>query len=293
MMGGFAKFYTTAFVLQVYTNYFVSQNFSTIIFVERIKILFLNHFPGWLANFNGDLRERQRNSTTVRYGSCYSLKKTMKILIIPVIMLGIVFGSCAQTKQEPATTKSPNETIKTMQNNNLSTATFGGGCFWCTEAIFQQLKGVELVASGYSGGQVKNPSYREICNGTTGHAEAIQLLFDPTVISYEQLLQVFFTTHDPTTLNRQGADVGTQYRSVIFYHDENQKETAEKVKKEFAPTIWDGSIVTEVTPFSEFYKAEEYHQNYFNENSEQGYCRIVINPKVQKFRKQYADWLKE
>ncbi len=217
----------------------------------------------------------------------------MKILIIPVIMLGIVFGSCAQTKQEPATTKPPNETIKTMRNSNLSTATFGGGCFWCTEAIFQQLKGVESVASGYSGGQVKNPSYREICTGTTGHAEAIQVSFDPSVISYEQLLQVFFTTHDPTTLNRQGADVGTQYRSVIFYHDENQKETAEKVKKEFAPTIWDGSIVTEVTPFSEFYKAEEYHQNYFNENSEQGYCRIVINPKVQKFRKQYADWLKE
>lgn len=208
-------------------------------------------------------------------------------------MLGIVFGSCAQTKQEPATTKSPNETIKTMQNSNLSTATFGGGCFWCTEAIFQQLKGVESVASGYSGGQVKNPSYREVCNGTTGHAEAIQVSFDPSVISYEQLLQVFFTTHDPTTLNRQGADVGTQYRSVIFYHDDNQKETAEKVKKEFAPTIWDGSIVTEVTPYSEFYKAEEYHQNYFNENSEQGYCRIVINPKVQKFRKQYADWLKE
>lgn len=208
-------------------------------------------------------------------------------------MLGIVFGSCAQTKQEPATTKSPNETNKTMQNSNLSTATFGGGCFWCTEAIFQQLKGVESVASGYSGGQVKNPSYREICTGTTGHAEAIQLLFDPSVISYERLLQVFFTTHDPTTLNRQGADIGTQYRSIIFYHDESQKESAEKVKKEFAPTIWDGSIVTEVTPFSEFYKAEDYHQNYFNENSEQGYCRIVINPKVQKFRKQYADWLKE
>ncbi len=220
-------------------------------------------------------------------------EKTMKILFIPVIMLGIVFGSCAQTKQEPATAKSPNETIKTMQNSNLSTATFGGGCFWCTEAIFQQLKGVELVASGYSGGQVKNPSYREVCNGTTGHAEAIQVSFNPSVISYEQLLQVFFTTHDPTTLNRQGADVGTQYRSVIFYHDESQKEIAERVKNEFAPTIWDGSIVTEITSSSEFYKAEGYHQNYFNENSEQGYCRIVINPKVQKFRKQYADWLKE
>ncbi|MCF8283099.1 MAG: peptide-methionine (S)-S-oxide reductase MsrA [Bacteroidales bacterium] len=216
----------------------------------------------------------------------------MKILIIPVIMLGTVFGSCAQTKQKQATAKA-NQTVQTMQNSNLSTATFGGGCFWCTEAIFQQLKGVESVASGYSGGKVDNPSYREVCNGTTGHAEAIQVMFDPAVISYEQLLQVFFTTHDPTTMNRQGADVGTQYRSIVFYHDEAQKELAVKVKKEFAPTIWDNPIVTEIDSYSNFFKAEDYHQNYFNDNSEQGYCRIVINPKVQKFRKQYADWLKE
>ncbi len=207
-------------------------------------------------------------------------------------MLGVVLGSCAQNKQKSATAKT-HETIQTMQNSNLSTATFGGGCFWCTEAIFQQLKGVESVASGYSGGNVKDPSYREVCNGTTGHAEAIQMTFDPSVISYEQLLQVFFTTHDPTTLNQQGADVGTQYRSVIFYHDEAQREAAEKVKKEFAPTIWGDKIVTEIASSSEFYTAEEYHQNYFNDNSEQGYCRIVINPKVQKFRKQYAAWLKE
>lgn len=216
----------------------------------------------------------------------------MKILIIPALMLGIVLGSCAQTKQKPTVAKS-DEISQKMQNNNLSTATFGGGCFWCTEAIFQQLKGVELVSSGYSGGQVDNPSYREVCNGTTGHAEAIQVLFDPTVISFEQLLQVFFTTHDPTTLNRQGADVGTQYRSVIFYHDDAQREVAEKVKKEFAPTIWDNPIVTEITGYSKFYKAEDYHQNYFNDNPEQGYCRVVINPKVQKFRKDYAAWLKE
>ena len=206
--------------------------------------------------------------------------------------MGVVLGSCAQTKQKPAATNS-NETKQAMQNSNLSTATFGNGCFWCTEAIFQQLKGVESVASGYSGGKVNNPSYREVCDGTTGHAEALQVQFDPGVISYEKLLQVFFTTHDPTTLNRQGADVGTQYRSVIFYHDEAQRATAEQVKKEFATTIWDDPIVTEVTAFSKFFKAEDYHQNYFNDNPGQGYCRIVINPKVQKFRKEFADLLKE
>lgn len=216
----------------------------------------------------------------------------MKILIIPAIILGVVLGSCAQTKQKPAAANS-SETKQTMQNSNLSTATFGNGCFWCTEAIFQQLKGVESVASGYSGGNVNNPSYREVCDGTTGHAEALQVQFDPAVISYEKLLQVFFTTHDPTTLNRQGADVGTQYRSVIFYHDEAQRTTAEQVKKDFAPTIWDDPIVTEITAFSKFFKAEDYHQNYFNDNPGQGYCRIVINPKVQKFRKKFADLLKE
>lgn len=180
-----------------------------------------------------------------------------------------------------------------MQNSNLSTATLGNGCFWCTEAIFQQLKGVASVASGYSGGQVKNPSYREVCDGTTGHAECLQIQFDPSVISYEKLLEVFFTTHDPTTLNRQGADVGTQYRSVIFYHDEAQKAVAERVKKDFAPTIWDNPIVTEITAAEKFYKAENYHQNYFNDNPSQGYCRIIINPKVQKFREKYADLLKD
>ncbi|MCU0348600.1 MAG: peptide-methionine (S)-S-oxide reductase MsrA [Saprospiraceae bacterium] len=180
-----------------------------------------------------------------------------------------------------------------MQNSNLSVATLGNGCFWCTEAIFQQLKGVASVASGYSGGQVINPSYREVCDGNTGHAECLQIQFDPTVISYEKLLEVFFTTHDPTTLNRQGADVGTQYRSVIFYHDDAQREVAEKVKKDFAPTIWDDPIVTEITAAVKFYKAEDYHQNYFNDNPGQGYCRIVINPKVQKFREKYADLLKD
>jgi peptide-methionine (S)-S-oxide reductase len=216
----------------------------------------------------------------------------MKILLIPVILCGIVFGSCAQAKQKPDNQISK-ATTATMQNSNLSTATFGNGCFWCTEAIFQQLKGVESVASGYSGGRINNPSYREVCDGTTGHAEVLQVQFDPTVISYEKLLEVFFTTHDPTTLNRQGADVGTQYRSVIFFHDEAQRAVAEQVKKDFAPTIWDDPIVTEITSFSKFYKAEDYHQNYFNDNPGQGYCRIVINPKVQKFRASHPELLKE
>lgn len=216
----------------------------------------------------------------------------MKIFIIPALIFSFVFGSCAQTKQKP-TAATSKATTETMQNSNLSVATLGNGCFWCTEAIFQQLKGVASVASGYSGGQVINPSYREVCDGNTGHAECLQIQFDPAVISYEKLLEVFFTTHDPTTLNRQGADVGTQYRSVIFFHDEAQREVAEKVKKEFAPTIWDDPIVTEITAAEKFYKAEDYHQNYFNDNPGQGYCRIVINPKVQKFREKYADLLKD
>ncbi len=216
----------------------------------------------------------------------------MKIFIIPALIFSFVFGSCAQTKQKP-TAATSKATTETMQNSNLAIATLGNGCFWCTEAIFQQLKGVASVASGYSGGQVINPSYREVCDGNTGHAECLQIQFDPKVISYEKLLEVFFTTHDPTTLNRQGADVGTQYRSVIFYHDDAQRAIAEQVKKDFAPTIWDDPIVTEITAAEKFYKAEDYHQNYFNDNPGQGYCRIVINPKVQKFREKYANLLKD
>ncbi|MAT53209.1 MAG: peptide-methionine (S)-S-oxide reductase [Bacteroidetes bacterium] len=180
-----------------------------------------------------------------------------------------------------------------MDDSKLETATFGGGCFWCVEAIFQELKGVHSVASGYSGGKSANPTYREVCSGLTGHAEVVQVKFDPEVISYETLVKVFFTTHDPTTLNRQGADVGTQYRSVIFYHNEEQKAIAERLKQEFAPTLWDDPIVTEISPFTAFYEAEEYHQDYYSNNPNQGYCRIVINPKVEKFRKQYAHLLKD
>lgn len=173
-------------------------------------------------------------------------------------------------------------------------ATLGGGCFWCTEAVFDGLKGVVSVESGYSGGDVADPTYEQVCTGKTGHAEVVQVTFDPQIVSYEDLLKVFFTVHDPTTLNRQGNDVGTQYRSVIFYHDENQKKTAENVINEIASEkIWDDPIITELSPFKTFYKAEDYHQEYFANNPNQGYCRIVIAPKVAKFRDHYRGLLKK
>lgn len=174
-------------------------------------------------------------------------------------------------------------------NNDLAVATFGNGCFWCTEAIFQQLKGVESVYPGYTGGSVKNPSYREVCTGTTGHAEAIQIKYDPSVINYRELLDIFFYTHDPTTLNRQGADVGTQYRSAIFYHNEEQKAAAEEIISQLtSEKVYNDPIVTEVTPMDVFYMAEDYHKNYYLNNKNQGYCRAVINPKLDKFMKKYG-----
>jgi peptide-methionine (S)-S-oxide reductase len=176
----------------------------------------------------------------------------------------------------------------------LETATLGGGCFWCVEAIYQDLDGVEKVVSGYAGGSVENPTYQQVCNGTTGHAEVIQVTFDPAVISFKDILYVFFRTHDPTTLNRQGADVGTQYRSAIFYHDEEQQNVAERVLAEIDATdLWPNPIVTEISPFTEFYVAEDYHQNYYKSNRNQPYCRAVIDPKVRKFRKSFKNKLKE
>ncbi len=173
-------------------------------------------------------------------------------------------------------------------------ATLGGGCFWCLDAVFADLKGVESAVSGYSGGAVDNPTYRQVCSGTTGHAEVSQVTFDPSVITFRELLEVFFTIHDPTTLNRQGADEGTQYRSAIYYHTPEQKTTAEQVIKELtAKGIWDASIVTEVTPFEKFYRAEDDHQDYYKNNPGQGYCRIVIAPKVAKARKQFLEKLKQ
>src|SRR5690242_6485208 len=178
-------------------------------------------------------------------------------------------------------------------NTNLQTATLAGGCFWCLEAVYDEIKGVQGVESGYAGGHMDNPSYRVVCNGDTGHAEVIQVHFDPNVVSYRDLLNVFFAIHDPTTLNRQGADVGTQYRSAIFYHDDEQKKTAEQVIAEItAAHVWDAPVVTEVAPLEVFYPAENYHQNYFENNPTQPYCRAVVAPKVSKFRKHFLDKLK-
>jgi peptide-methionine (S)-S-oxide reductase len=175
----------------------------------------------------------------------------------------------------------------------LELATLGGGCFWCTEAVFSELKGVVKVEPGYSGGTAANPTYQEVCTGRTGCAESIQITYDPKVITYKDLLQIFFTTHDPTTLNRQGADVGTQYRSVIFYHNTEQKQIAEDVIKEIqSKGVWDKPIVTQLKPFDVFYEAEDYHREYFKRNPTQGYCQIVIAPKVAKLRKQYRERLK-
>ncbi len=204
-------------------------------------------------------------------------------------------GLLAQTPKKEASmpaTQTANTLDSLLKNTQTETATLGGGCFWCVEAIYQDLKGVLKVESGYSGGKVPNPSYREVCNGTTGHAEVIQVTFDPAVIGYRDILEVFFTVHDPTTLNRQGHDVGTQYRSVIFYHSPEQQVIAEEVKKS-AQEIWDDPIVTEIAPFGQFYKAEDYHQNYYKANPNQPYCSIVITPKVRKFREKFRDKLKQ
>jgi peptide-methionine (S)-S-oxide reductase len=176
---------------------------------------------------------------------------------------------------------------------NREVATLGGGCFWCLEAVYDQLKGVEDVVSGYTGGKIANPNYKEVCSGLTGHAEVVQITFDPAVVSFEEILQVFFTIHDPTTLNRQGADVGTQYRSAIFYHSPQQKEIAERVISTLSgEKLWDNPIVTEVVPLEKFYAAEDYHQEYFARNPTQGYCRAVVAPKVAKFRQYYFAKLK-
>ncbi len=179
-------------------------------------------------------------------------------------------------------------------SRDLQTATLAGGCFWCLEAVFDELRGVESVESGYSGGKVPSPSYRDVCTGRTGHAESIQVTFDPAVISYGDLLNVFFAVHDPTTHNRQGNDLGPQYRSAVFYHDEPQKAEAERVISELnAQHIWDKPIVTEVTKFDKFYVAEDYHQEYFAKNPYQPYCMAVVAPKVSKFRKHFIDRLKK
>lgn len=181
-----------------------------------------------------------------------------------------------------------------MNNDNFETATLAAGCFWCVEAVFDDLEGVTDVVSGYSGGHKENPTYAEVCTGETGHAEVVQITFDPKIISYDDILRVFFTIHDPTTLNRQGNDVGTQYRSAIFYHNPEQKRTAEEIRDEIAAAgIYDDPIVTEITPFNRFWPAEDYHQEYFANNPNQPYCAAVVAPKVAKFRRKYAARLKK
>jgi len=211
----------------------------------------------------------------------------MQRLTIVILALFLVTGCKSNTTK----------TYKQMDVNangiKTDTATFAAGCFWCVEAVFQELKGVLSVTSGYTGGKIKNPSYREVSSGVTGHAEACQIIYDPAVISFDELLEAFWGSHDPTTLNRQGADQGTQYRSAIFYHNEKQKELAETYKGKLnSEKAFDKPIVTEISPAGTFYKAEDYHQNYFNENGNAPYCTFVIVPKLEKFRKVFKDKLK-
>lgn len=181
----------------------------------------------------------------------------------------------------------------TEMNTKMDTITLGAGCFWCVETLFRELKGVHTAVSGYSGGHRDKPTYKEVCDGNTGHAEVVQVTFDPSVIGLEKILEVFFKTHDPTTLNRQGSDTGTQYRSAIFYHNPAQQETAQKIIAALnAAHVWPDPVVTEVTAYSGFWPAEEYHQDYYNRNGEQPYCRFVIQPKVEKFRKVFKESLR-
>ena len=214
------------------------------------------------------------------------LKYTFTLFLITITLIG-----CNESKSEA---KQEMKNIMNDNNPNYQTATFGSGCFWCTEAIFERVNGVVSVISGYSGGTVEDPTYKEVCDGTTGHAECAQITFDSSVVSYDELLEIFWKTHDPTTLNRQGNDVGTQYRSVIFYHNDEQKQKAEFYKNKLTEEkIWDKPIVTEITKFEKFYPAEDYHQEYYDNNPNQGYCSFVITPKVEKFEKIFKDKLKK
>lgn len=221
----------------------------------------------------------------------------MNLNILCVTMAIVSLSSCAQN---------PNKEIPMMQNKTTSeaanaavadskneTATFGAGCFWCVEAQFQMLDGVIKVESGFSGGEIKNPSYKEVCTGRTGHAEVCNITYDPSKVSYEELLYAFWQSHDPTQLNRQGEDIGTQYRSVIFYHNDKQRQLAEEYKKKLNDEkVYNDPVVTEISPFTVFYKAEDYHQNYFNQNGNESYCQFVVRPKVEKFKKVFKDKLK-
>lgn len=214
----------------------------------------------------------------------------MKVLhLLMLASLAVLFSSCSRNQQKKSTMTDTNN----LNGIKTDTATFGTGCFWCTEAVFQQLDGVLKVTSGYSGGHVANPTYEQVCGKNTGHAEVIQIVYDPSKISFDALLEVFWQTHDPTTLNRQGNDVGPQYRSVIFYHDDEQKQKSEHYKEELDKSgSWNDKIVTAVEPFKNFYPAEDYHQNYYNNNGAQPYCYFVVRPKVEKFQKVFKNKLR-
>lgn len=231
--------------------------------------------------------------------------------LLPVALLVVVFAFLGCSRQMSSSIQVPNstdsqvvetqgnaqdvnQTAKNRSNVKMEKATFGAGCFWCVEAVFQQLKGVSLVQSAYMGGTVKNPTYTQVCKGTTGHAEVCHLEYDPDVITFDELLEVFWKTHDPTTLNRQGNDFGTQYRSVIFYHNEEQKQKAEEYKKKLNEAkAFSNPVITEISPASTLYVAEDYHQNYFNSNPNQPYCRALIPPKLEKMRQVFGDKLKD
>ena len=215
------------------------------------------------------------------------------IYLVITFTLFVQFFFSSGKNETYAQSKTDNIKKEAVKMEGLEKATFGSGCFWCTEAIFERVKGVVSVVSGYSGGTVENPTYEQVCSGETGYAEAVQITYDPEVISYPELLEIFWRTHDPTTLNRQGNDVGTQYRSVIFYHNDEQKKLAEEYKKKLDESgAWDKPIVTEIAPYKNFYNAEAYHQDYFKNNPHQGYCSFVIAPKVEKFEKVFKDKLK-
>jgi len=216
-----------------------------------------------------------------------------RILLLPFLMISLIFSYCSQsaTNVSQSNTKSSTQAVQ-IDKKNLAEATFGAGCFWCVEAVFEELQGVSSVESGYSGGTVKNPTYEQICTKTTGHAEVARIYYDPKIIGFDELLEVFWSTHDPTTLNQQGADKGPQYRSAIYYHDDDQKTLAEKSKAEVASELWDDPIVTEISPLINYYPAENYHQDYYDLNPNYGYCVAVINPKMAKFRKKFAHKLK-
>lgn len=217
----------------------------------------------------------------------------MKLFLTSVLVTLATLFSCARIQKKNISKDMTTTNTNGSPNTPADTATFGTGCFWCSEAIFQELEGVIKVTSGYGGGHVANPTYKEVCTGTTGHAECIQVVYDPQKITYDELLEVFWQTHDPTTLNRQGNDVGPQYRSVIFYHNNEQKEKAEKYKAELDKSgAFDNPIVTEISPFTNFYAAENYHQDYYNQNGSQPYCYFVIRPKLEKFEKVFKNKLK-